>query len=214
MEYDVLCSCGSDPDGHNQCSSAADGHAAGKQGFEGLIPNLRRRYEAASWTEQEELEPYRSLRTCPTCHGARLKTASLSVKVKDRTIADYVNLPIGEALKVFEGLQLTDREALIADRVLKEIQDRLRFLNDVGVGCRGLSASSEPVAGRLADSRGTLRLGRLPSRRTQEAGVTPRRLWRTHLDRLPPARAAELATQVYQTPSPSICPPSWPVVDN
>src|SRR5205085_9641582 len=93
------------------------GGSAGKNQFEGLLPNLRRRYDAGSWAEQEELEPYRSLRPCPTCHGERLKTQSLSVKVKSRTISDYVNLPISEALRVFDGLQLTDRDALIADRI-------------------------------------------------------------------------------------------------
>ncbi len=72
--------------------------------FEGLLPNLRRRYEEGSWAEQEELEPYRSLRPCPTCRGQRLKTQSLSVKVKARSISDYVNLPISEALEVFERL--------------------------------------------------------------------------------------------------------------
>src|SRR5881396_366844 len=102
--------------------------------FEGLIPNLRRRYDEGSWAEQEELEPYRSLRPCRTCGGQRLKQQSLSVKVKGRTVPDYVNLPISEALRVFDTLQLTDREALIAERILREILDRLRFLNDVGVG--------------------------------------------------------------------------------
>src|SRR5881396_1740304 len=86
------------------------GAGAAKGSFEGLLPNLRRRYDAGSWAEQEELEPFRSLRPCPTCRGERLKTQSLSVKVKSRTISDYVNLPIVEALTVFDGLQLTDRE--------------------------------------------------------------------------------------------------------
>src|SRR5216117_730357 len=103
---------------------------AGK-GFEGLVPNLRRRFNDGSWSEQDELESYRSLRPCPTCGGQRLKQQSLSVKVKGRTIPDYVNLPISEALRVFDTLQLTDREALIAERILREILDRLRFLNDV-----------------------------------------------------------------------------------
>src|SRR5947207_2247201 len=85
---------------------------SGKQ-FEGLIPNLRRRFDEGSWAEQEELEAYRSLRPCPTCHGERLKQQSLSVKVKGRAISDYVNLPISEALDVFENLYLTDREAII-----------------------------------------------------------------------------------------------------
>src|SRR6476659_2141171 len=82
---------------------------SGKQ-FEGLVPNLRRRFDEGSWSEQDELESYRSLRPCPKCGGQRLKQQSLSVKVKNRTISDYVNLPIVEALDVFDGLVLTDRE--------------------------------------------------------------------------------------------------------
>jgi excinuclease ABC subunit A len=123
------------------------GGAAGKNNFEGLLPNLRRRYETGTWADQEELESYRSLRACPTCHGERLKRQSLSVKVKSRTIADYVNLPITEALKVVEGLQLTDREAIIAERILREIQDRLRFLHDVGVGYLTLGRSAATLSG-------------------------------------------------------------------
>ena len=123
------------------CCSAA----AGK--FEGLVPNLRRRFEQGSWAEQEELEAYRSLRPCPTCHGERLKPQSLSVKVKGRPISDYVNLPISEALEVFDGLTLTDREAIIAERILKEIQERLRFLNDVGVGYLTLGRSAATLSG-------------------------------------------------------------------
>ena len=115
--------------------------------FEGLLPNLRRRYEEASWGEQEDLEPYRSLRPCPMCHGQRLKTQSLSVKVKGRTISDYVNLPISEALDVFNGLQLTDREAIIAERILREIQERLRFLADVGVGYLMLGRGAATLSG-------------------------------------------------------------------
>jgi excinuclease ABC subunit A len=115
--------------------------------FEGILPNLRRRYNEGSWAEQEDLEPYRSLRPCPACHGERLKAQSLSVRVKGRTIADYVNLPISEAVRTFESLQLTDREGLIAERVLREIQDRLRFLNDVGVGYLTLGRSAATLSG-------------------------------------------------------------------
>ena len=119
---------------------------AGK-GFEGLIPNLRRRFDDGTWAEQEELEPYRSLRPCPSCRGQRLKPQSLSVKVKGRTISDYSNLPIAEAQDVFDGLQLTDREAIIAERILKEIQERLRFLNDVGVGYLTLGRGAASLSG-------------------------------------------------------------------
>ena len=117
------------------------------RGFEGVIPNLRRRYDEGSWAEQEELEPYRSLRPCRTCGGQRLKQQSLSVKVKGRTVSDHVNLPISEALRVFDTLQLTDREALIAERILREILDRLRFLNDVGVGYLTLGRSAATLSG-------------------------------------------------------------------
>ena len=119
---------------------------AGK-GFEGLLPNLRRRYDEGSWAEQSELEPYRSLRPCPTCRGQRLKQQSLSVKVKARTISDYVNLPIDEAVDVFDELELTDREAIIAERILKEIQERLRFLKDVGVGYLTLGRGAATLSG-------------------------------------------------------------------
>jgi excinuclease ABC subunit A len=116
-------------------------------GFEGLVPNLRRRYEEGSWSEQEALEPYRALRPCPGCGGARLKPQSRAVRVKGRTLTGYVDLPISEALDVFEAIELTDREALIASRILREIRDRLRFLNDVGVGYLTLGRSAATLSG-------------------------------------------------------------------
>ena len=117
------------------------------KGFEGIIPNLRRRFDEATWTEQEDLDVYRSLRPCPACHGERLKPQSLAVKVKGRTISEYVNLPISEAYDVFNELDLSERENLIAGRVLKEIQDRLRFLYDVGVGYLTLGRSATTLSG-------------------------------------------------------------------
>jgi len=116
-------------------------------GFEGLVPNLRRRYEEGSWVDQEALEPYRALRPCPSCHGARLKPQSRAVRVKGRTVTEYVDLPISEALKVFDSLELTDRETLIASRILREIRDRLRFLYDVGVGYLTLGRSAATLSG-------------------------------------------------------------------
>jgi excinuclease ABC subunit A len=115
--------------------------------FEGVIPNLRRRFEEGSWVVQEELELYRALRECPGCGGNRLRRESMSVKVKGRTIADYVNLPISKALGLFDQLELTERERMIATRILKEIQDRLRFLSDVGVGYLTLARSAATLSG-------------------------------------------------------------------
>ena len=116
-------------------------------GFEGVIPNLRRRYDEGSWAVQDDLEAFRTLCECPSCRGERLKPESLAVLVKERGIADYVNLPISEAVEVFEAFEVTDREALIATRVLREIRERLRFLNDVGVGYLSLNRSAATLSG-------------------------------------------------------------------
>jgi excinuclease ABC subunit A len=116
-------------------------------GFEGLIPNLRRRFDEGSWLDQENLEPYRSLRPCPTCAGERLKAQSLAVRVKGRTISEYVNLPISEATHVFDAIELSDREMLIASRIMREIRDRLHFLDDVGVGYLTLARSAATLSG-------------------------------------------------------------------
>jgi excinuclease ABC subunit A len=117
------------------------------KGFEGVIPNLRRRYEEASWAVQEDLEPFRMLRECPACAGQRLKPESRAVKVKGRGIADYVNLPISEAVGVVGALDLSEREGLIAARVLREIRERLSFLNEVGVGYLTLNRSAATLSG-------------------------------------------------------------------
>jgi excinuclease ABC subunit A len=116
-------------------------------GFEGLIPNLRRRYEEGTWADQEALEPYRALRPCPECRGERLKPSSRSVRFKGRTMAEYVDLPVSDALEVFNQLELTERETLIAGRILREIRDRLRFLNEVGVGYLTLARSAATLSG-------------------------------------------------------------------
>ena len=115
--------------------------------FEGVIPNLRRRFEEGDWSSQEELEPFRALRPCADCRGGRLKPESRAVRVKGRTMADYVDLPISEAEDVFNRLELKERERIIAERILKEIQDRLRFLNEVGVGYLTLGRSAATLSG-------------------------------------------------------------------
>ena len=115
--------------------------------FEGVIPNLRRRYEEGTWATQETLELYRSIRSCRACNGERLRLESLAVSVDGLSIADYVKLPISEALECFERLELNDREALVADRVLREIRDRLRFLKNVGVGYLALGRGASTLSG-------------------------------------------------------------------
>jgi excinuclease ABC subunit A len=128
-------------------SGEAPKRRRGKEQFEGIVPNLRRRYDEGTWSEQADLELYRSLRPCGTCQGQRLRLQSLSVKVKGRTIADHVSLSIADALRVFDAMQLTDREAVIADRILREIRERVRFLYDVGVGYLTLGRSAATLSG-------------------------------------------------------------------
>jgi excinuclease ABC subunit A len=117
------------------------------EGFEGLLPNLRRRFDDGSWTDREALEPLRGLRRCPDCEGDRLRPESRAVRVKGRTIAEYVSLPISDALRAFESFQFTERENLVAGRLLREICDRLRFLDDVGVGYLTLGRSAATLSG-------------------------------------------------------------------
>ena len=104
--------------------SAKNAEPYGKD-FEGIIPNLRRRFEEGVWTVQTELDAYRALRECAECHGARLRAESRSVKLKGRSMGDYVSLPVSEALQVFEAMALNERETAIAGRILKEIRERL-----------------------------------------------------------------------------------------
>ena len=112
-----------------------------------MIPNLRRRFDEGVWTVQTELDGYRALRECGECHGARLRAESRSVKLKGRSMADYVSLPISDALQVFEAMTLNERETAIAGRILKEIRERLRFLDEVGVGYLTLARSAATLSG-------------------------------------------------------------------
>ncbi len=115
--------------------------------FEGVMPSLRRRFETGAWADQEALEPFRALRPCPACEGARLKPEARAVRVKGRRVSDYVGLPIADVLPVFETMELSEREHLIAGRVVREIRDRLRFLADVGVGYLTLGRSAATLSG-------------------------------------------------------------------
>ena len=115
--------------------------------FEGAVSNLRRRYESGTAAQREELEEYRALGSCSACAGDRLRPESLAVRVKGRRLADYVNVPIATALETFDALVLNEREAIVADRVLREICDRLRFLCEVGVGYLTLARGTTTLSG-------------------------------------------------------------------
>jgi len=117
------------------------------KGFEGVIPNLRRRYEQTTWVDQADIERFRSLRPCAGCRGDRLRPESRAVEVKGRTIPQIVAMPVADALQAFESTVLTEREELVAGRIHREIIDRLRFLVDVGVGYLTLGRSAATLSG-------------------------------------------------------------------
>jgi excinuclease ABC subunit A len=118
--------------------------------FEGVLPNLERRWREtdSSWV-REELGKYQSESPCAVCGGARLKPEALAVKVAGRNIAETSTLAIRPARAWFESLegQLTDKQLEIARRILKEINDRLRFLVDVGLEYLNLSRGSGTLSG-------------------------------------------------------------------
>ncbi|MBW2064528.1 MAG: excinuclease ABC subunit UvrA [Deltaproteobacteria bacterium] len=116
--------------------------------FEGVIPNLERRYhETHSYQVREELETYISLRQCPSCNGTRLKPASLAVKVGGMAINKVAALPIGRALEFLTGLPLDTREEKIAERIMKELTNRLSFLIKVGLDYLTLDRPSSTLSG-------------------------------------------------------------------
>ncbi|MFO7160863.1 MAG: excinuclease ABC subunit UvrA [[Clostridium] cellulosi] len=116
--------------------------------FEGVIGNLERRYkETSSDWMREEIESYMSAEKCPECGGARLKKEVLAVTVGGMNINDFCHLSVTDALKFIEGLKLTKKEELIANRILKEIKSRLGFLKNVGLEYLTLARSASTLSG-------------------------------------------------------------------
>ena len=118
--------------------------------FEGVVPNLERRWREtdSSWV-REELARYQSETPCDACHGFRLKPEALAVKIEGKHIAEVSLLAIRQARDWFEGLEktLSAKQMEIARRILKEINDRLRFLVDVGLDYLNLSRASGTLSG-------------------------------------------------------------------
>ena len=115
--------------------------------FDGVIGNLRRRYNETSDALKGEYEQYMTEIKCPACGGKRLKPEILAVTVGGKSISDVTNLSVAQAKKFFEELKLTGKEAMIADRILKEINARLGFLVDVGLDYLTLSRSAGTLSG-------------------------------------------------------------------
>ncbi len=134
--------------------------------FEGVIPNLERRYrDSDSDTMREKLEEYMDIMPCPSCHGARLRPESLHVKVADKSIYEVCELSVAGALAFFNSLQLSSKDAEIGQRILKEIRERLGFLVQVGLDYLTLNRSAGTLSGgegqriRLATQIGSSLMG-------------------------------------------------------
>ncbi len=134
--------------------------------FEGVIPSIERRSrEAASESMREYYESLMSPECCRACHGDRLKPEVLAVTVGEMNLAEYTRLPINEAMAFFDRLQLTKTEAMIAERIIREIRVRLQFLTDVGLSYLSLSRGAATLSGgesqriRLATQIGSALIG-------------------------------------------------------
>ena len=116
--------------------------------FEGVLPTLDRRYnETKSQGMRDFYEMYMSESACQTCHGARLKKESLSVKVGDKNINELTDMSIDKIKDFLNSLQLNNKDKMIADQILKELNKRLQFLLDVGLEYLTLSRSAGSLSG-------------------------------------------------------------------
>jgi excinuclease ABC subunit A len=123
-----------------------------KHAFEGILPNMERRYrETDSPAVREELARYRSLQPCPTCEGTRLRTEARHVKLGEgsqgRAIYQIGHMTLRDSHAYFEHLKLPGAKGEIADKVVREIGARLKFLNDVGLNYLSLDRSAETLSG-------------------------------------------------------------------
>jgi len=116
--------------------------------FEGILNNLQRRYhETDSLTVREELAKYLNSQSCPDCSGTRLRREARHVKVGEKNIHEVCEAPLKQALTFFDTLQLTGQKLAIADKIVKEISNRLKFLTNVGLEYLSLSRSAETLSG-------------------------------------------------------------------
>ena len=157
------------------------GGKGGKPAFEGVIPVLQRRYRDAQTDDaRAQIEPFMRTRTCPACGGARLRPEALSVKVAARNIAEITTWSISVARRFFEDLELPHSHAEIVNPILKEIRNRLSFLQDVGVDYLSLNRSAMTLSGgeiqriRLATQIGSRLVGVLYVLDEPSIGLHPR----------------------------------------
>ncbi len=120
----------------------------GKTGFLGILGYLRQNVDSSgSDNYREYMQDYMTATECPVCHGKRLRPESLAVKVNGMSISDFTDLPIARSLDAAKKIRLTGRDATIASRILHEINERLQFLYDVGLGYLSLARSAATLSG-------------------------------------------------------------------
>jgi excinuclease ABC subunit A len=116
--------------------------------FEGVLPNMERRYrETESNVVREELARYLSTHPCPDCHGTRLNRAARHVYLAGQRLPDITGLPVGDASRFFAALELPGRRGAIAEKIVKEIRERLDFLVNVGLNYLSLERSADTLSG-------------------------------------------------------------------
>lgn len=115
--------------------------------FEGIIPNLQRRYSETSETMRGEYEEYMTNIECPSCHGMRLRAEVLAITVGGKNISQVTEMSVADIQKFFQNLQLSGRDEMIAERILKEIHARIGFLVDVGLDYLTLSRAAGTLSG-------------------------------------------------------------------
>jgi excinuclease ABC subunit A len=119
-----------------------------KHAFEGIIPNLQRRYhETESGSVRDELAKFHSIRACPDCHGTRLREASRNVFINETNLPEITAMPIGEATRFFQQLELPGKRGEIASKIVSEISARLSFLVNVGLDYLSLARSADTLSG-------------------------------------------------------------------
>ena len=144
----------------------SEGYGVIRREFEGIVPNLERRYrETQSPAMRADIEECMSETPCPTCKGMRLKKTALAVTVGGMNIADFCDLSVFKALEFIDTLELSQKDQLIAERIVKEIKSRLGFLTSVGLGYLSLSRAAATLSGgesqriRLATQIGSSLMG-------------------------------------------------------
>ena len=116
--------------------------------YEGLIPQLQRRYHETEFSKvREDIQQYMAFRPCPACHGSRLRAESRAVTINQRAIHEITGLSISHALILFRDLKLEGQKALIGDKIIHKITERLQFLQDVGLSYLALDRAAHTLSG-------------------------------------------------------------------